>query len=226
MKRVLKIVMVTFIFSFIFTTKTFALEKIPSNIKLEGNSEGIRFQENKDEFLNIDNLLPGDWYQGVIDIENKHSKPIELYMRLEKDPKLEEYHLLDKLNLKVKLGEKEIYNDVISKADELNENIFLGIFKKGDKEKLTIEIFLDGNKIGNEYVDKKSKINWIFTANTVDKQEKPNKVINKNYGINKYFNKLGLPSTGDDSIYIIVSTSIVAIILGLIMMKKRKRDFH
>ncbi|ATD54233.1 LPXTG cell wall anchor domain-containing protein [Clostridium chauvoei] len=217
MKRFLRFIILTLILTLnitcISTTKAFAI-KIPSKITLIGDTEGIRIKG--EDFLKIDNLMPGDKHIGIVDIESNHEEHFELYMRIEQPDKKDEYHLLDKLNLKLTIGNKEIYDGLVSDGTHLKNNIFIGVFKNGDREKIKAELSLDGKSVGNEYADKKSHLKWVFTATNINSSGE----VDSSNGGNSLSGKL--PSTGQEGIYKILGLALLAIASGILLFKNKK----
>lgn len=174
----------------------FAATNTPDNVKLEGNSEGIVFIPGDEPFLVKEGMVPGDSVSREIVIDNEYDAEYEIFMRVERVSKEEEYDLLNKLELTVYYKDEIIYNGSASGDDGLVKNISLGKFKPGEEADLYAEVTLDGPSTGNEYKDKYAQVDWIFTAVSdkkvvVDNTTKPN---NNNTTTNKN------PYTGDNSV--------------------------
>ncbi|MEG2868936.1 MAG: LPXTG cell wall anchor domain-containing protein [Terrisporobacter sp.] len=219
MKNIIKTTLLSITIMFMFITQVFATTKVPSNVTLTADETGIKFTETDGEFLKIDNMLPGDNYSGYINIDNESNSTFDLYMRIEKDEDNSEFNILDKLILKVSNEYEKIYNGSVNQSEILEKNIYLGALNSGDEEHIKIDLLLDGESTGNEYVNKNGKIKWIFTA--IDLES--NNLNEEELGGNRpNLNKL--PYTGGDGVYVIIIIAIMTIILGLVMIIGKKKD--
>ena len=69
--------------------------------------------------------------------------------------------------------------------------------------------------------DKISRNIFLGVFNSVDKEKSTHK-INKSENINKLLQSFGLPSTGIEDLYIIITVVIATIIVGSVMFKEKK----
>ena len=145
-------------------------EELPSNINLEGNSQGIRFIPGEEDFLYKKGMIPGSKLKRELTIENKYEKPYRLYIRAEKVRTEDELDILSKMNLKIICRDKIIYDGDASGEYGLIEDLDLGVFNVNESGKFIAEVYLDSD-IGNEYMGKCGEVKWIFTAVREDNKE-------------------------------------------------------
>ena len=213
MKGYKKILGFTISLLLIFQVNVLAVEDIPQNIKLVGDSEGIIFIPGEEPFLNKLDMLPGDSVQRELIIENKYDKSYELFLKAERVTAKEKFDLLNKLELQVIYNNKVIYEGPASGEDGLETNISLGSYNPGDKSSLVAIVKLDGKTIGNEYKNKLVQVDWIFTA---VRKEEPQSEVDKE--TTTFMNI----KTGD---YKSIGTMVALIGSGVvaIMIKKKMR---
>ena len=165
MKSFFRKIIATLSLLFIITTiQGEALEKAPSNVKLEGNATGLVHIPGDDLFLFFENMLPGDSVKRVMVIKNEYEHPFELFLRAERVSEKEEFDLLNKINLTITYKDKGLYKGYASGEYDITENISLGVFQPGQEEILEAVAELDGPTTGNEYKNKYAEVKWIFTA--------------------------------------------------------------
>lgn len=210
-----KILMCTLSLLLTTTLYTSAETNTPSNVRLEGNSEGIVFILGDEPFLFKESMLPGDSISRKIIIDNKYNVEYEVFMRAERVSEKEEYDLLNKLELIIYYKDEIIYNGPVSGEDELSKNISLGKFKPGEEAELYAVVTLDGPTTGNEYRNKYAQVDWIFTAINDGKED--NTISNKP-STNESNSTNKNPYTGDRSItiYIIIG------LCGLVLLSRNK----
>ena len=135
-----------------------------TNIVLEGNADGIVTVPNKSNFLQKENMMPGDTVKGEILLKNNYDYPYDIYIRAEDREKKSDVSFLDKLKLKISLNDKELYNGSLDGGEEMSEYIFLGTINPGKSVVLKAVVTLDGKTVGNEYKNNYASVDWIFTA--------------------------------------------------------------
>ena len=99
MKNYLKVIVMTLSLLLLVNVNAFA-ETLPSNVKLEGNANGIVVIPGDKMFLYKDNMVPGDEVDRTMTIDNKYDVPFDLYLRAERVTPKEQYDLLTKLQVK------------------------------------------------------------------------------------------------------------------------------
>lgn len=183
-----------------------------SNVKLEGNAEGIVFIPGDEPFLYKTNMVPGDKISRSIYIINEYDVSYDLYMRAERVTPKEEFDLLQKINLKIVYDDKILYEGPVSGEEGLVKNVYLGKIVPGEYKTLKAEASLDGPETSNEYKNKVAQVDWIFTAENIQVDGGGNN--NNNNNSNK------LPITGEDIVfgYILIGLSILGV--GIILFRK------
>lgn len=169
-------------------------------------------------FMSFTNMVPGGKYEDQLNIENGSKKTYALYMQvipLQQDQKRDE--LLELISMKVSLGNNVLYEGTASGKEYGNGNlqnvIYLGTYKSGEKDKIQVNLELDKN-VGLEYCDLLTKNDWKFMVTEINHPENPK-------GINP-------PKTGDEtniSIYIaLMGCAIAGMIIMLRFRKKEKNS--
>lgn len=230
MKSIVKTLLLFLIIFSAISIKGEATEVLPSNIKLEGNSNGIVFISGDEPFLYKNNMLPGDSVSRKMILKNNYTDSYAIYLRGARISKKEAYDLLSKIDLKITYDNTPIYNGVVSGEEGMSEDIPLGTVKPGEEKDLVATATLDGRLVGNEFKNKYGAVEWIFTAVRIPSEvgkrtggssiinNQPNKedIINT---VKEYVKKL-LPKTGYESEYIIGGIIIIA---GIYLVIKKKK---
>lgn len=169
---------------------------------------------NKDAFLVHTDMIPGKEYQDELTIENNSNHEYVLYVKAqEREQSALADELLDNIMMKIYLGEELIYSgkarglDYTNNGANLQESIYLGKYKIGQKQTLKVETMLNPDYSNTENNDF-SYIDWIFYA-SYEEQTLP---IN--------------PDTGDYKITYILKISLCSlciIILLLVSYSIRKK---
>ena len=202
----------------IMTIQAEALHKVPPNVELLGNAEGIVYVPGDEPFLLGEDMSPGDKVTRTLEIKNKYDKAYELYLQAERVTPPEKYDLLDVINLKISYKDEVIYDGPVSGEDGLTENIELGLFEPGDEENLTAVAELDPSATNPAYLNKTVQVNWIFTAQAKE-SSKPTEPEVNNPSQNKPSNST--PQTGDQGIYAYLTLG-GASLLGLYNIRRKK----
>lgn len=121
-----------------------------------------------DLFSNIGTFMPGDVISDTLKIENKNSNSIELFFKsvpiFQEEYELkEDYELLNRINLKIELNNKNIYDGSLT-GTELKNIISLGKFKSKESGefKFTLTVPTD---LKNEFNMTRTKVKWYFALN-------------------------------------------------------------
>ena len=165
-------------------------------------------------FMSFTNMVPGGKYEDQLNIENGSKKTYALYMQvipLQQDQKRDE--LLELISMKVSLGNKLLYEGTASGKEYSSENlqnvIYLGTYKAGEKDNIQVNLELDKN-VGLEYCDLLTKIDWKFMVTEINQPDNPKEI--------------NAPKTGDESnisIYIVLmGCAAIGIIMILCFRKK------
>ena len=167
-KAILKIFIISIVLSQISLVYAFAENiKLPSNVELVGNAEGMILIPGEERFLESLNMLPGDSVTRQLVIKNTYSSEYEIYLRAERVNTADEFDLLSKLQLSIVYDSEQIYEGPASgeKAEgAMANNISLGTLKPGEEKFLNAKVVLPGELVGNDYKNKEAEVNWIFTA--------------------------------------------------------------
>ena len=167
-KAILKIFIISTVLSQISLVYAFAEDiKLPSNVELVGNAEGMVLIPGEERFLESLNMLPGDSVSRQLVIKNKYSSEYEIYIRAERVSTTDEFDLLSKLQLNVDYDGRTIYEGPASgeKVEgAMANNISLGTLKPGEERVLNAKVVLPGELVGNDYKNREAEVNWIFTA--------------------------------------------------------------
>lgn len=150
-------------FSMIFTTAVYAKTDEDKNFIIEGNAEGLVTIPNEEEFLVKENMVPGDSAYGTITLENNYDYPYRVYLRAEDYENNTDLDLVEKLNLNLSIGERDIYKGDLHAQEGLSEEVLIWSLDPGEKLIIDAKVTLDGST-GNEYKNKYASVKWIFTA--------------------------------------------------------------
>ena len=167
-KTILKIFIVVIALSQISLVYAFAEDiELPSNVELVGNAEGIVMIPGDENFLESLNMLPGDSVSRQLLLKNEYSYEYDIYVRAERMSAVDDYDLLNKLQLVAEYDGDIIYQGPATGENNevpMTENISLGILKPGEEKVLNAEAVLPGEEVGNEYKNRQAAVKWIFTA--------------------------------------------------------------
>lgn len=168
-------------------------------------------------FMSFTNMVPGGKYEDHLNIENGSKKTYALYMQvipLQQDQKRDE--LLELISMKVSLGNKVLYEGTASGKEYGNGNlqnvIYLGTYKSGEKDKIQVNLELDKN-VGLEYCDLLTKNDWKFMVTEINHPDNPEEI--------------NPPKTGDEtniSIYIALMGCAVAGIIIILRFRKKEKN--
>lgn len=217
MKSIIKTLLLFLIIFSAVTIKGEATQVLPSNVRLEGNSNGIVFISGAEPFLYKENMLPGDTVSRKMILKNNYTDSYFIYLKGERISKEQPYDLLEKINVNIVYENKSIYNDKILGKNEESREIPLGLIKPGEEKDLTAIATLGGDAIGNEYKNKEVEVKWIFTAVRI-----PYNYDNSNNILQNGFNKIKaiIPKTGYDGMF---GVGAILIILGIILLAIKVR---
>lgn len=194
----------------------------PPNVELLGDASGLVHIPSDDLFLYYPDMIPGDSIKQTLEIKNKYEHPYKLFMRAKRVSPVEEYDLLEKLDLKIIYKGETIYEGPTSGEDKLVGDISLGTFEPGDEEEFIAEVKLDGPSTGNEYKNKYAQVDWIFTA--VRDEDAPTNTTPTTSNKKPTSNRNNLVSTGDNNQVLLYSILAGAsFILLLVSIKSRTK---
>ncbi|WWU64403.1 LPXTG cell wall anchor domain-containing protein [Clostridium baratii] len=217
MKSIIKTLLLFLVIFSAITVRGEATEVLPSNVKLEGNSDGIVFISGDEPFLYKENMLPGDTVSRKMILKNNYTDSYFVYLKGERISKEEPYDLLDKIYVNITYENKSIYNGKILGENKESREIPLGLIKPGEEKQLTATATLDGDAIGNEYKNKEVEVNWIFTAVRIPNENDNSTNI---YDKFKKYMKNILPKTGYENEYLF---GVIIIASGIYLVIKRRK---
>ena len=143
--------------------------------KLYFNSNGNKLYYdtdlfNKNLFMYHVDMLPGKTYQDELLIENKTQTEYTLYLKIKENNDSElAKELVDNIIMTIYLDEIIIYEGYASGIDYIENNriiddsIYIGNYKSGDEQKLTVETTLK-SEYSNTENTALSNIEWEFFA--------------------------------------------------------------
>ncbi|MDU1855251.1 MAG: LPXTG cell wall anchor domain-containing protein, partial [Clostridium baratii] len=137
MKSIIKTLLLFLVIFSAITVRGEATEVLPSNVKLEGNSDGIVFISGDEPFLYKENMLPGDTVSRKMILKNNYTDSYFVYLKGERISKEEPYDLLDKIYVNITYENKSIYNGKILGKNKESREIPLGLIKPGEEKQLT-----------------------------------------------------------------------------------------
>ena len=175
-----------------------------------------------DLFSNIGTIMPGDVISDTLKIENKNSNSIELFFKSvplsqEEYELKEDYELLDKINLKIDLNNKNIYDGSLT-GTKLKNIISLGKFKSKENGefKFTLTVPTD---LKNEFNMTQTKVKWYFAVTEDTIPNNPTATP-----IKPTSNTPDNPSSTDKSPYTgVTSVLSISVIIGLIFIALLER---
>ena len=112
-------------------------------------------------FQNMTALMPGDRLTDYVTIKNTsgNTRELRFYTALV-NPTQEQLDLLSKLQLRINLGEKVIYEGDL-KAEPLNKGTSLGRFAPGDEGRMEFTLYMP-EELQNVYALREADVRWIF----------------------------------------------------------------
>ncbi len=215
MKTLRKVFLVLFIvlLAMSFSLNVFAA----SSITYEGHNffgfgPGSEFTDT-DLFDGFKNVMPGDVLTEIILLKNEADccDFIKIYIRAEIhnydnpiSPNVGKHEtvvtmqeFLSKLKMTVWNGSEKIYEDAPHKPGEMEDNILLGSFRKGEGTTLNVRLEVPA-ELTNEYAYRVGEVDWIFVVEEYD------------------YDNPDVPQTGDD-FNIVIYFSMIAISLFLMV---------
>ena len=165
-----------------------------SKVTYEGGAEkfvflpGSEYTET-DLFENFKGVMPGDVITQEITVQNNYTKAdkVKIYLRAvlhdeQGNPLSEEVaksedvvsmqDFLSQLSMTVKQGDKVLFSASPDELDGLEKNVLLGTFPGKSYTKLVVELTVP-IELGNEYANRVGEVDWVFTAEEVKKDARP-----------------------------------------------------
>lgn len=181
-----------------------SVSSLAATFNLDASFDGKTMKlSSNDLALDALNLLPGETDTSYINIANKGSKEVKLFMTANV---IDDQDLLDALEISIKnSSNKELYNGGYDEFKKVEIAL-----DKGETEKITIKTTLP-ETAGNEFQDKQANIKFHFEANGEEEVIPDNPKTNQSRII----------------IYSVLSGIVVILIISLIVLtinKKRKEN--
>lgn len=202
------------------TSIGWADNKESQEVYLIGDENGLSFNDNQEYFFEINGMTPGDSESKSIIIKNKNSDSYKLYMTMKEiEEDSDDYNILNKITLNIKLNGQDLYNGFVSGN---NEKIEIGEIKPNEDYIFDATVQLDGRSTGNEYADKNGKVEWTFIAENLGGGE--DNSINNN-------NSAGIdtskpPKTGENGLGSYILLGITGLLVLLIILFRRYKLNH
>lgn len=209
MKKIINIVMLSVALLLIAGTRGDAKEFVSSNVKLEGNANGIVYLPGDEPFLELKNMVPGDNIKRRLILSNEFTDSYEIFIRAERITAKEENDLLEKLKMKISYNNSLLHDGNATGWKSIKENTSLGKIRPGETKELVAEVNLDGESTGNEYKGKSGEVNWIFTAVRITSD---GDILPSNP-----------PKTGDDGVLGYIRVIILSLIVIRVINRKGKK---
>lgn len=199
-----------------------------------------------DFFKNIPKILPGDSFEGSIEINNNNKKNVKYYLELKENiSNNQELELLKKINITITNSKGQVIYD--GKIADINKTL-IGNYSLNEKDKLNLKLSLP-IELGNEYANIVPRFSLVFSAeykaedvikeaggidrNKENNNTEENKKYNENIiqtiteGGNGQTKKN--PKTGDSvnlAIAIFLSSAIgLIVIMILAYIERRKEEY-
>lgn len=132
-------------------------------VEYEGNSHKL-VTASKDFFSNLGHIMPGDTLSDELVLKNTTNSDAELFFRTELPANLSEaaLQLLEKIRLEIYLESELLYCGNL-KAQVLDKNHSLGIYKSGESQILTFKLHMP-ESLTNTYALREASVKWIFSV--------------------------------------------------------------
>ena len=110
--------------------------------------------------------MPGDTYSDTLHLVNDGDKDIKIYFR---SSAADDSELLDKIQLKLTTeinGKTTVFYNGDLRAEELNEDVVLGVIPKDQEGDFHFEIYVP-HELNNKYTISSSFVQWIFSTEEI-----------------------------------------------------------
>ena len=159
--------------------------QLNSNVKIKYENNAELYMNVPDNFFErLSHVLPGDYINQEIEIDNTTSNETEYFMSTNIDSNISEkaVELLKKLRLTITADNKILYDGSLYKVD----NCSLGKYKPNTSSKVKFTITVP-KELDNEYSEINTQINWVFSVTGIEKREIPKQeVISPQTGDTKF----------------------------------------
>lgn len=170
----------------------------PTKVIYLGQRGGFQMTESgTDLFASFKNLTPGCARTQIIELENKSSEEIQLYLRAEAAGQksmdantsrlvkelLEKYAVIEITGEQGTVYRGPVSGNLKESGNTMKEDLYLGTFRAGQQKKLKVKLALS-EEMDNEFNKLTGKVRWVFTAKGEDE-----KTVTSTYA----------PATGDNT---------------------------
>ena len=100
-----------------------------------------------------------------------------------------------------------------------DNNILLATLAKGEKTKIDISLSLDGDSMGNSYMNAAGKLTFRFSAET---PEEPPTVVNKI--VNKIIKTIKTGDTASIAVFVVVAAGCLLAIIFVLIRRRKKEE--
>lgn len=151
-----------------FLISMFPMQSLAANdmfegeIELTGNFNGRFSLDSSDiDLFNLKDIVPGDTWRGKLHVKNKARASMDFSI-ISIVSNLEDNTLFDALDLKIYLGDEEIYNGSYGSTGEPISDFY----KIKSKQEITFDLIVSlPRTAGNNVQNKKMDSTWTFEAN-------------------------------------------------------------
>ena len=156
----------------------------PTKVIYLGQKGGFQMTESDtDLFTSFKNLTPGCGRTQIIELENKSSEEIQLYLRAEATGQksgddstgklvrelLEKYAVIEISGEQGTIYQGPVSGNLKGSGSTMKEDLYLGTFPAGRQKKLKVKLTLSG-EMDNDFNRLTGKVRWVFTAKGEDEK--------------------------------------------------------
>lgn len=149
-----------------------------------GQRGGFQMTENDtDLFASFKNLTPGCARTQIIELKNKSSEEIQLYLRAEAagqksmdantaklvEELLEKYAVIEISGAQGNIYRGPVSGNLKGSGSTMKEDIYLGTFKANQQKKIQVKLALS-EEMDNKFSKLTGKVRWVFTAKGEDEK--------------------------------------------------------
>lgn len=156
----------------------------PTKVIYLGQKGGFQMTESDtDLFASFKNLTPGCARTQIIELENKSSEEVQLYLRAEAAGQksmdantgrlirelLEKYAVIEITGSQGTIYHGPVSGNLKGSGNTMKEDLYLGSFQAGKQKNLKVKLALS-EEMNNEFHKLTGKVRWVFTAKGEDEK--------------------------------------------------------
>lgn len=156
----------------------------PTRVIYLGQKGGFQMTESDtDLFASFKNLTPGCARTQIIELENRSSEEVQLYLRAEAAGQksmdsgtsqlvrelLEKYAVIEISGDQGNIYQGPVSGNLKGTGSTMREDLYLGTFQAGRQKKLKVKLAL-AEEMDNKFNRLTGKVRWIFTAKGEDEK--------------------------------------------------------